>query len=93
MADLNAKEYRRFEDIKHTTGEGVEFWYASELSGVLEYTEWRNFSKVIDRAMFACKNSGFAISDHFVDVNKMVMTLINSCFFITLRHYLLNSAL
>lgn len=72
MADLKAKEYQRFEDIKHTTEEGVEFWYARELVSVLEYTEWRNFAKVIDKAMLACKNSGFAIADHFVDVNKMI---------------------
>ncbi len=72
MANLKAKEYQRFEDIKHTTEEGVEFWYARELAPVLEYTEWRNFSKVIDKAMLACKNSGFAVEDHFVEVNKMI---------------------
>ena len=72
MADLNAKEYQRFEDIKHTTDEGVEFWYARELGPVLEYAQWRNFTKVIDKAMLACKNSGFATSDHFADVSKMV---------------------
>ena len=72
MADLKAAEYRRFEDIKHTTEEGIEFWYARELSPVLEYTEWRNFSKVIDKAMLACKNSNFALDDHFVEVNKMI---------------------
>ena len=31
-----------------------------------------NFSKVIDKAMLSCKNSGFEISDHFPDVRKMV---------------------
>ena len=72
MANLHAEEYRRFESIKHTTDEGIEFWYARELSQVLEYTEWRNFAKVIDKAMLACQNSGFAVSDHFVDVNKMI---------------------
>lgn len=72
MADLNAKEYKLFEDIKRTTDAGIEFWYARELAPVLEYTEWRNFSKVIDKALLACKNSGFEVSDHFVDVNKMV---------------------
>lgn len=72
MADLKAKEYQRFEDIKRTTDEGVEFWYARELHPVLEYAEWRNFSKVIDRAMLACKNSGFNITDHFVEVNKTI---------------------
>lgn len=72
MANLKAPEYQRFEDIKHTTETGSEFWYARELAPVLEYTEWRNFSKVVDKGMLACKNSGFAIADHFVEVNKMV---------------------
>lgn len=72
MADLRAAEYRRFEDIKHTTEDGIEFWYARELSPVLEYTEWRNFSRVIDKAMLACKNSNYALDDHFVEVNKMI---------------------
>ena len=72
MANLNAKEYKRFEDIKHTTDTGMEFWYARELCSVLEYAEWRNFNKVIDRAMLACKNSGFSIEDHFVGINKTI---------------------
>ena len=72
MAELNAKEYQRFENIKHLTDEGIEFWYARELSVTLNYTEWRNFSKVIDKAMLACQNSGFPTADHFVDVNKMI---------------------
>ena len=73
MANLDAKEYQRFEDIKHMTDEGMEFWYARELAPVLEYTEWRNFSKVVDKAMLACQNSGFEAADHFVDVNKMIV--------------------
>ena len=72
MADLKAKEYQRFEDIKHITDEGVEFWYARELAPVLEYAKWENFHKVIKKAMLACKNSGFEIDDHFPDVRKMI---------------------
>lgn len=72
MANLNAKEYKRFEDIKHTTDEGMEFWYARELAPVLEYAKWDNFRKVIDKAILACKNSGFDIEDHFPEVGKMV---------------------
>lgn len=72
MANLNAKEYQRFEDIKHTTDEGMEFWYARELAPVLEYAKWDNFRKVIDKAMLACKNSGFTINDHFLDADKMI---------------------
>lgn len=72
MATLNAAEYKQFEDIKHTDENGGEFWYARELSLVLEYTEWRNFSKVIDKALLSCQNSGFECADHFVEVNKTI---------------------
>jgi DNA-damage-inducible protein D len=72
MSNLTAKEYQGFEQIKHTDEAGNEFWFARELAPVLGYTEWRNFSKVIDRAMLACRNSGFDIADQFVDVNKSV---------------------
>ena len=72
MADLKAKEYQRFEDIKHTTDEGIEFWYARELGPILDYAKWDNFRKVIDKAMLACKNSGFEVEDHFPEVGKMI---------------------
>lgn len=72
MAELQAKEYKRFENIKRLNENGVEFWYARELAEVLDYTKWENFSKVIDRARLACKNSGFAATDHFPEVRKMV---------------------
>ncbi len=72
MANLNAKEYKLFEDIKHTTDAGAEFWYAREIASVLGYAKWENFSKVIDKAMLACKNSGYALADHFPDIRKMV---------------------
>jgi DNA-damage-inducible protein D len=38
MPQLNAKEYVSFESIKHISEDGSEFWYARELSTVLEYT-------------------------------------------------------
>ena len=43
-----------FEDIKHIDEEGTEFWYARELAKTLEYTDWRNFVKVINKAKEAC---------------------------------------
>lgn len=51
---------------------GIECWSARELQSISNYTEWRNFLKVIDKAKEACKNSGNAVSDHFVEVNKMI---------------------
>ncbi len=54
MSDLNAIEYKRFEDIKRIREDGSEYWSARELGPALDYAQWRNFSKVIDRAMIAC---------------------------------------
>jgi DNA-damage-inducible protein D len=72
MSDLKATEYKPFEAIKHISEDGMEFWYARELSVVLEYVQWRNFSKVLERAMLACKNSANSIVDHFAEVSKIV---------------------
>ena len=72
MSDLDNYSEKTFEDIKHLTEEGMEFWYARELQIVLEYTEWRNFTKVIERAQTACENSNSEVLDHFVTVNKMI---------------------
>ena len=71
MAKINAEEYKSFESIKHIEN-GQEFWLARELAPVLEYAQWRNFQKVIDRAMLACRNSGFDIADQFADLSKLV---------------------
>jgi len=70
MPNINAKEYASFEGIKHISENGDEFWYARELAYVLEYTQWRNFSKVIDKAMIACKNSGYDTDECFAEVSK-----------------------
>ena len=72
MKELKSKEYKKFEDIKHVREDGTEFWSAREFALALDYVEWRNFSKVIDRAMIACENSGHVISHDFVEVNKIV---------------------
>jgi len=48
----------------------MEFWYARDLQEVLQYTQWRNFQNVIDRAMLACKNSGYNVAEHFAEVIK-----------------------
>ena len=61
-----------FEGHAQKTESEVEYWLARDLQILLGYTEWRNFLKVIDKAETACEGSGHGISDHFVDVNKMV---------------------
>ena len=72
MADIQKYSEQTFESIKHYTEDGEEFWFARELQKVLEYTEWRNFSTVIDKAKMACANSGLDPEGDFVDVNKTV---------------------
>ena len=64
------KDESIFENIKHILEDGTEYWNARELQHVLEYTDWRNFLKVVDKAKIACENSGLLVGEHFVDVNK-----------------------
>ncbi len=60
-----------FENIKHIDEYENEYWYARELSKVLEYKDWRNFLKVLNKAKDACKNSGFDIDEQLVEVNRL----------------------
>jgi len=52
--------------------DGIEYWLARELQQLLGYTEWRNFINAVDKAKESCKTSAEGVSDHFVDVNKMI---------------------
>lgn len=63
---------KNFEDFANQTDDKVEFWLARDLQHLLGYTEWRNFQNAISKAKTACDVSGQNISDHFVDINKMV---------------------
>jgi hypothetical protein len=72
MDELKSYNKNIFESIKHINEYGQEFWYARELQRILEYSEWRNFNVIIDKAKEACKASGLPINDYFVDVNKIV---------------------
>ena len=52
--------------------DGVEYWLARELQILLEYDEWRNFVKVIDKARVSCQGAGQDPTHHFVGVNKTI---------------------
>ena len=52
--------------------EGVECWSARKLQLLWGYSNWENFSKVIDKAKIACENARSLVFDHFPDVRKMV---------------------
>ena len=71
MNDLE-KNNEAFENIKHVDENGIEFWYARELQGVLDYKEWRKFENVIKKAIDACENSDISSFDHFVGTDKMI---------------------
>ena len=52
--------------------DGIEYWLARELQELLGYADWRNFLNAVEKAKESCKTSNEAVSDHFVDVTKMV---------------------
>lgn len=53
----------------------VHAWYGKEIREivlVLEYTQWHNFTTVIEKAKMARETSENKIADHFANVSKMV---------------------
>jgi DNA-damage-inducible protein D len=63
---------KSFEEIKHIDENGVEFWYARELMPILQYSNWQNFEKIIDKAKISCENSEISVFEHFTDVSKTI---------------------
>ena len=66
------EHHQTFESIRQFDEEGNEFWLARQLAKVLEYSEYRHFQPVIERAKDACRNSGHPVDDHFEDILDMV---------------------
>jgi len=61
-----------FEQIKKVDKYGNEWWSARQLGKVLEYSEYRHFKPVIEKAKEACINSEQKVTDHFEDFLEMV---------------------
>jgi DNA-damage-inducible protein D len=58
--------------VQKFLGTETEFWCARDLQLLLGYAQWKNFAKVIDKAITACQTAGYDPKDHFADISKMV---------------------
>ena len=68
---VETTHYQTFEQLKQEA-DGGEFWSARKLAKALEYSEYRNFLNVIEKAKEACNNSRHDIQDHFVEITDMI---------------------
>jgi DNA-damage-inducible protein D len=66
------QHHATFEGIRRLDPNGHEYWLARQLARVLEYSEYRHFLPVIERAQTACRQSQHSVGDHFEDVLEMV---------------------
>ena len=75
-ADMKDGEIERliaaFEAAAQCDDDGNEFWTARTLQGLLEYSDYRNFLSIIEKAKDSCMTAGQPIADHFVEVTKMI---------------------
>lgn len=67
-----AKPHQTFEDIKQFDAQGNEFWYARALAKVLDYSDFRNFVAVIEKALNALEQSDMNPTDHIGEATEMV---------------------
>ena len=71
---VNKYTSKTFENIKYIDEYGNEYWFARDLQKVLEYKDWRNFKKVIDKAIMSANNSIHGNEDWVVEINKPIKT-------------------
>ena len=71
---VNKSTSKTFEDIKHIDEYVNEYWFARDLQKVLEYKDWKNFNKVIDKAIISANNSIHDNEDWVVDLNNPIKT-------------------
>ncbi len=70
--EISKAHHATFEGIRHVDTKGNGFWLARELAVVLDYSQYRHFLPVIERAKEACRNSGQRVEDHIEDLLTMV---------------------
>ncbi|MBO3284737.1 DNA damage-inducible protein D [Paenibacillus polymyxa] len=67
-----ADHHSIFEEIRRQDADGIEFWSARDIAKILEYTEYRYFLPVIERAKRSCENSGQITEEHFISMTDFV---------------------
>jgi len=72
MSNQQPQHVSPFDAIRREDEQGNEYWSARELGKLLGYGEYRFFKNAIQKAEEACKQSGQAVSDHFVHLHGMV---------------------
>ena len=72
MKELKNPGKSVFEQIRRVDENGVDYWSAREMAKILEYSEYRHFLPVIEKAKEACANSNNNPLDHFEDILEMV---------------------
>ena len=72
MKELVNPQDSIFEEIKRVDENGAEYWSARDMAKVLEYSEYRHFKQVVDKAKEVCVNSQYKVQDHFEDILEMV---------------------
>jgi len=69
--ELIEELFQKFEEACYLYN-NLECWSARELQEILGYSKWDNFKNAVEKAKKSCENAGFAVSDHFADVGKMI---------------------
>ena len=72
IVKISAGHVSPFERIRKINEANNEYWESRDLAKVLEYSQYRNFEAVIEKARLACFNSGHRSEDHFADVSKLI---------------------
>lgn len=72
----NSPEYRstldRLESHKRLSKDGIEYWMAREIHGVIGYPTWREFHDLMERARSSFANNGVDPSHQIVLTHKMM---------------------
>lgn len=69
----NIQELRSiFDEIRHRSDDGKEYWSSRELSDALGYSGYWKFKTVIDKAIAVANDKGMKIDEHFNQSVDMV---------------------